>query len=174
MKKLILLMSLSFFIAGIAKSQSTPSADVILKDAYAKAAKENKKVLVIFHASWCGWCRKMDASLNDVSVKGFFDKNYVITHLTIMESDDKKKLENPGALDLKNKWADKVESIPYWVILDKDGKLLGDAQIEPGENVGCPATEKEVKHFTDLLRKTSSITDEQVAAVEKRFRKNDE
>jgi hypothetical protein len=39
--------------------------------------------------------------------------------------------------------------------------------------VGCPATAEEVAHFIKVLKRTSSITAEQIAAVEKRFRKNE-
>lgn len=129
--------------------------------------------MVIFHASWCGWCHKMDTSLNDPSVKSFFDKNYVITHLTIDESPDKKILENPGAKALNEKWGGKDQGIPFWVIMDKDGKVLADSQREPGKNVGCPATTEEVAHFINVLKKTSSITVEEIMAVEKRFRRNE-
>lgn len=80
------------FCSAIIYAQHTPSADVVLKEALSKAAKENKKVLIIFHASWCVWCRRMDSSLADPSVKSFFDRNFVITHLTIMESANKKNL----------------------------------------------------------------------------------
>ncbi|MBK7374589.1 MAG: hypothetical protein IPJ02_03205 [Chitinophagaceae bacterium] len=52
--------------------------------------------MLIFHASWCGWCHKMDTSLNDISVKRFFDDNFVITHITVLESKGKERLENPG------------------------------------------------------------------------------
>jgi thioredoxin-related protein len=69
-----------FMMSG--KGQA-PTADSVLKEACSKAANQQKKVMVIFHASWCGWCQKMDASLNDSSIKPFFDKNFVITHLTI-------------------------------------------------------------------------------------------
>ena len=154
-------------------AQQTPSADAILKEARAKAAKENKKVMVIFHASWCGWCKKMEASLNDPSVKDYFDKSYVITYLTIDESQDKKNLENTGAKDLNKKWGGEDQGIPFWVIMDKDGNILADSQIEPKKNIGCPATAEELAHFIKVLKKTSSINDEQIAAVEKRFRRNE-
>jgi thioredoxin-related protein len=166
----LFLLSLTLALAG--KTQ-TPSADAVLTEARSKAAKENKKLMVIFHASWCGWCHKMDTSLNDPSVKPFFDKNFVVTHLTISESDGKKHLENPGAEALKEKWGGKNQGIPFWVIMDKDGNILADSQREPGKNVGCPASAEEVAHFIKVLKKTTSITNEQIAAVEKRFRRNE-
>jgi thioredoxin-related protein len=173
MKKYLAILALLFLFLVNGNAQKIPSADAVLKEARAKAAKENKKVMVIFHASWCGWCHKMDASLNDPSVKAFFDKNYIITHLTIQESKDKKNLENPGAEELNKKWGGENQGIPFWVIMDKDGTILADSQIEPGKNVGCPATGEEVAHFIKVLKKTSSITNEQIAAVEKRFRRNE-
>lgn len=167
---LVIVLLVSF---QISRAQQTPSADAILKEAYSKASKENKKVMVIFHASWCGWCHKMDASLNDSTVKDFFNKNYVITHLTIQESPDKKNLENPGAQELNNKWGGAEQGLPFWVVLDSKGNVLGDSQIEPGKNVGCPAAKEEVDHFINVLKKTSSITNDEVAKVEKRFRRNE-
>ena len=172
MKKLSLLLIFSLAFAFIGRTQ-TPSADAVLKEARTKAAKENKRVMVIFHASWCVWCHKMDSSMADASVKNFFDKNYVVTHLTVFESKDKKNLENPGAEELNKKWGGENQGIPFWVIMDKDGNILADSQIEPGKNVGCPATEEEVQHFIRVLKKTSSINDQQIAAVEKRFRRNE-
>lgn len=166
-------LTIFFFLFINVKAQQTPSADVVLNETRAKAAKENKKVLVIFHASWCVWCRKMDSSLNDETVKHFFHKNYIITHLTILESNEKKNLENAGALAFNKKWGGENQGIPFWVIMDKDGTILADSQIEPGKNVGCPATAEEVTYFIDALKKTSSINDEQIAAVEKRFRRNE-
>jgi thioredoxin-related protein len=172
MKRYFLFLVMFWFVA-FASAQQIPSADVVLKGARARAKKENKKLMVIFHASWCGWCHKMDTALNDPSVKSFFDKNYVVTHLTIDESPDKKNLENAGAKELNEKWGGKDQGIPFWVIMDADGKVLADSQREPGKNVGCPATAEEVAHFIKVLKRTSSITDEEIAAVEKRFRRNE-
>ena len=171
MKKfLISFLTVSFMIS--AKGQ-VPSADSVMKEAYAKAAKQDKKVMVIFHASWCGWCQKMDASLNDPSVKPFFDKSFVITHLTIDEERSKKKLENPGADELNKKWGGEEEGLPFWVILDKDGSMLANSNDPSGENVGCPATAKEVQYFVQVLKKTTSINSQQLSAVIKRFGQNE-
>lgn len=77
------LQSLSLVLAmtvavSVANAQSAKPASEILDAAYKTAAKEKKNVFVIFHASWCVWCHKMDTAMNDASVKAFFDKNYVI------------------------------------------------------------------------------------------------
>lgn len=159
----------------------TPSAEQVLKQAYGQAAKENKNVMVIFHASWCGWCHRMDTSLNDPSVKKFFDDNYIITHLTVLESKDKKELENPGAEALLEKHKGKEQGIPFWLVFDSKGELLADALIPPASNVttakpknsGCPATAEEVEHFIQVLQKTSRMNETQLAAVRKRFRENE-
>lgn len=172
MKKYFFFLLLAVFTIAAGKAQQPPAASDVLKEAYATAAKEHKKVMIIFHASWCGWCRKMDSSLNDASVKDFFDKNYVIRHLTILESKGKEALESPGALELNKKWGGENQGLPYWVVLDKNGKILGDSQRIPSENVGCPAQPEEVAHFITVLKKSSSIADAQVSLVEKRFLKN--
>ena len=143
------------------------------------AAKENKNVFIIFHASWCGWCHKMDSAINDKSCKVFFSKNYVIRHLVVDESKDKKDLENPGADELRTKYHGDDEGIPFWLIFDKDGNLLADSQMRPkgaspdtkGENIACPATEKEVAYFIEVLKKTSQISEAEQTAVQKRFGK---
>ena len=169
-----------FFMKEIIAQESPKPATEILQEAYQQAATEKKNLFVMFHASWCGWCHKMDSSMNDKTVKDFFDNNYVIKHLTIYESKDKKQLENPGAMDLLRKYNGQDLGIPYWIIFDKTGNWLADSQIRPdgsdfkqrGENVGCPASTEEVNHFMSVLRKTSSLNAEQLTLIQKRFLTN--
>lgn len=174
------IFSIIFLCITITSTAQSPSADKILKEAYQQANKENKNVFIIFHASWCVWCHKMDTSMNDPSCKKFFDDNYIIRHLVVSESKDKKQLENPGAEELKNKYNGEGHGIPFWLIFDKDGKLLADSKMrgvgdgpEKGENAGCPATEKEVAFFIEILRKTSRLGQAELEIISKRFRKND-
>lgn len=177
-----LLFSLTLLLAAVVTKAQEPvqTTKQILNEAYALAAKENKKVFVMFHASWCGWCHKMDKSMNDESCKKYFDDNFVIRHLVVNESPDKKHLENPGAEDLKNLYHGKGQGIPFWLIFDKDGKLLADSKMrkkdeghEAGENSGCPASEEEVDFFISVLKKTTSLNKDELEIIEKQFRKNE-
>lgn len=167
--------------ASLIEAKNAPaSASDIMKEAYQTAAKEHKNVFIIFHASWCGWCHRMDTSLNDPACKKFFNDNYVIRHLVVDESKDKKDLENPGASDMRDKYYGKDQGIPFWLILDKDGKLLADSKMraagegpEKGQNTGCPAAENEVNYFIDVLKKSSKLSDAQAKVIFNRFRENE-
>ena len=179
--KSILLFIGAVSIANIALSQRAPaSAEEIMKEAYTVAKKENKKVMLIFHASWCGWCHKMDTSLNDASIKKYFDDNFVIRHLVVFESKGKENLENPGALEMLTKYKGSDDGIPFWLILDKDENLLADSRmkttangVEKLKNTGCPASKEEVDHFIDVLKRTTSLKEDELEMIRRRFRKNE-
>jgi len=136
--------------------------------------------MVLFHASWCGWCHKLDNSLNDSSCKKFFDDNYVIVHLTVAESDDNKPLENPGAVDIIRNFNAMDAGLPFWLILNKNGTLLANSRMRPkgatldypGDNMGCPATEQQVTAFIKILKETSHLTNSELKIIATRFRKN--
>jgi thioredoxin-related protein len=182
MKLSFLALAIVMQFSIVAKAQSAPpSADDILKEAYQAAAKENKNVFIMFHASWCGWCHRMDNSMKDEICRKFFEDNFVIRHLVVDESDDKKNLENPGAVELRRKYYGDGQGIPFWLLFDKDGKLLADSKIrvegagpETGNNTGCPASEKEVEYFIAVLQKTTSLNSTQLEIIRKRFRQNEQ
>lgn len=177
MKKLLFSVSLFLLTASLFAQQKVAPAKEILQAAYKKATAENKNILLIFHASWCGWCHKMDSSINDPLCKKFFTDNYIITHLVVHESGGKKQLENTGAGELLKQYKALDSGIPFWVILDKKGKLLQDSFIknENGDTgiIGCPATEAEVNAFIKTLQQSSHLTDKELAIIYAAFRKNE-
>ena len=174
---LLLALSLQNAIA-----QSIPApAEEVLSAAVAKAAKENKSVLAIFHASWCGWCHKMTASLNDPTIKPYFDKNYVIADFTVYESKGKESLENPGAADLLKKYNNADQGLPTWLVFDNKKNLIADSQIRPqgaalttkGQNAGCPAAPEEILHFINCLEMSSPLNTKELAEIAAVFQKNE-
>lgn len=186
MKKQLLLALVLIFAArvtGFAQEPAPtemPSTESVMTKAYAQATKEHKNVMVIFHASWCGWCKKMEASMNEPELKKFFDDNYVIARLDVMENKGKENLENPGALAFMTKYKGEKSGLPFWFVADAKGNKLADSQIRPegasldtyGENVGCPAQENEVAFFAKILKNTSKLNDKQIAMISERFAKN--
>lgn len=146
-----------FLLGTISKINAQEKASVILEKAMTQAKKENKKVFVMYHASWCSWCKLMEKNMNVPLIKPFFDRSYVTVFLTVNERGDKKNLDNPGALDMLKKSKAENSGIPFWQIFDTDGKLLADAFDSKGQNLGCPSTQEEVAEFTYKLKKTSDL-----------------
>jgi len=119
----------------------------------------------------------MEASLNDPSCKKMFDDNYVIAYRDVQESPGKENLQNPGAMDvLKNYNADKA-GLPFWLVPDATGAPLANSEMKPAgaklpkpeDNVGCPAADNEVAYFTNILKATSNLNDNDLAVIQKRF-----
>lgn len=160
-----------FFLLGsiaVANAQAEDTS-VLLQKAYKQAKKENKKVFVMFHASWCSWCKKMEKNMQAETTKKLFDDNYVFVFLTVQERPDSKDLENPGAAELLAKYKADKQGIPFWVILDAKGKVLENAFNKKRENLGCPATPEEVTEFTAKLKKTSKLKEKDLAAIAEVF-----
>lgn len=157
------------------RAQTPPAADDVVKEACAQAEKAHKKVFIIFHASWCGWCHKMDTAMNDAACKKAFTDNYEIRHITVLENGPNKAQENPGGADLLAKYHGDQEGIPFWLILNANGELLGDSRMKSPtgklSNVGCPAQPEEVDYFVGLLEKTSKMKRGELEAVRTRFGK---
>ncbi|HWZ04555.1 MAG TPA: thioredoxin family protein [Mucilaginibacter sp.] len=172
------LFVLIMLINSVALAQpAPPPVETVLSDAYAQAAKENKKVILIFHASWCGWCRRMEALINDPSCKKIFDDNYVIARLDVLERKGNENLENPGSLDVLKKYKADQLGLPFWLVLDANGNILASSLMKPDnsteakaeDNVGCPSNDKEVAYFTKLLKSTSNLSDEDLTVIYKTF-----
>ena len=86
----VLILSFIFIPFSILGQTAKPdSAQTIIKIATAKAKSSKKNVLVIFHASWCKWCERLETALNDPEIKALMDKNYIVAMLDVKERGDK-------------------------------------------------------------------------------------
>lgn len=145
------------------------SATTIMEKALTQAKAENKNVFVKYSASWCGWCKKMEAQMKSDELKKFFEDNYVIVQIVAKESAKNKHLENPGSNELMATQGGEKAGLPFWVILDKNGKLIEDSFDSKGSNLGCPASGDEVPEFIAKLKKTSKLNDVQLGKIAEVF-----
>jgi hypothetical protein len=178
MKKIALHILALFLFALSAQAQPNPPAGKIMANAYRQATKENKNIFLIFHASWCSWCHKMDDAMSDKKCKPFFDSSYVVVHLTVRETDEKKN--TPGAEAYLNRFHGDSAGLPFWVVTNNRGVWLGDSYMRKegqtkdsvGVNIGCPSEANEVAAFCEVLKATSKMTDKQLSIIATRFKKN--
>ena len=137
-------------------SNPKPSAQELLTAAAKTAKAQNKSIMVHFSASWCGWCKRLDAFLNAPDVGKLMADNYVLLELVVQESREKKALENPGAAEVMKEMGAADAGLPYYFFLDKDGKKIGDSLVMPGgTGIGHPANAEEIKAFVGLLERTA-------------------
>ena len=148
--------SLMLFVLFLRQNPSTPTAQSIIDRALETAKAGNKTVFVHFGASWCTWCKQLDAMLVSPEVGKLIDDHFVLVNLTVQESDDKKSLENPGAQEIMDKNGAGKAGVPYYLFLDRAGKKIVDSLAMPkGGNIGYPATPEEIKTFEGLLPKAA-------------------
>jgi thioredoxin 1 len=88
-----------------------------IKEALQKAAKEHKRVLVVFGANWCYDCHVLDLAFHRPDIAPLLNANYEVVHVDIGEGEKNQDLMQQYEVP-KNK------GIPALAVLDSDGKLL--------------------------------------------------
>jgi thioredoxin-related protein len=165
---LALLLAVLFVVP--ARAGRPQQANEILKTALTEASSAHKNVFVIFHATWCSWCKRLDAALTDPEVRKIIDENYVVTHLDVLERGEKAQtVENPGGQDIMKKLGGEKSGLPFYAVLDSAGEKLADSNVMPGKmNIGFPGTGEEIAAFEKILKDTAPrMTAEQRAIVAK-------
>ena len=135
MKYFVPILGAICLVASIAFAEA-PTADQVLAPAKAKAAAEHKAIFLHFGASWCGWCKRLDAFLDRPDIKPVFEKYFIPVKLVVQENDKNKALENPGA-DALLKQLGGPSGLPYSAFLDAKGALIVNSKRD-GENIGYP------------------------------------
>lgn len=171
--KLLLISALLLSLAGSALADAPAAAPTLLANAVKTAKAEHKGVLVLFHASWCGWCKQLDKTMETPEFKSVLDKDFVIVRVTVLENDAHKADENPGGLDLMKQMGGDNAGLPYYTVVDGDGKTVADSKVVAAgsngkaSNMGYPTEPNELSHFISMLKAGApQITDEETAAMQ--------
>jgi len=177
LRKSISILLVFLFTVTLLFGQDTKpqTADSILKASYKEAKASDKNVFLIFHASWCGWCKRLDKAMQSDELKKIFEDNYIITHLDVGERGDKiKELENPGGKEIMAKLGGEKSGLPFYVFLDANGEKLSDSNVMPeNQNIGYPGSAEEIEAFGKLLKaSTKKMSETQFTAVIDYLKKN--
>jgi thioredoxin-related protein len=168
-RKPALFFILAFFTVAIQAQDWKPqNADIILKSALQQAKAGNKNVMIIFHASWCGWCARLEKVIESPELKNIFNNNWAIARIDVMERKGKiDSLENPGGKALMKKYGGEKAGLPFYVFVDGKGRKITSSLAMPDKsNIGYPGANEEIDIFGKVLKSASKkITDKQIAEI---------
>jgi thioredoxin-related protein len=103
-----------------------------LPKAQAKAKEENKLVMLDFTGSdWCGWCIKLNKEVfSQPAFADYAGKNLVLVEVDFPRSKPQSKELRKANEALQDKY--KVEGYPTIIVLNSDGKKVGELGYQPG------------------------------------------
>jgi thioredoxin 1 len=96
---------------------SSIDAHTEIKQALSGAAKEHKRVLVLFGANWCYDCHVLDLAFQRADISAVLKRDYKVVHVDVGEGDKNQDLMSEYDVPMKR-------GIPAAAILDGNGKLL--------------------------------------------------
>ncbi|QDT88485.1 hypothetical protein [Gimesia algae] len=129
------------------KANQIPPKDAReLLDAALKQAKEqHKRVIVQETATWCGPCRLLSQFLDREREQWQRDYIWIKMDHRWTGADEIMKTMRGGAQG----------GIPWWAILDQDGKVMATSNNDEGDNIGFPSTRSDLAHVRNMLEKTA-------------------
>jgi thioredoxin-related protein len=103
-----------------------------LPKAEEQAKAEKKIVMLDFTGSdWCGWCIKLNKEVfSQPEFADYAKKNLVLVEVDFPRSKPQTEAQKEANAALQTKYS--VEGYPTIVVLDANGKKLGELGYEPG------------------------------------------
>jgi len=105
-----------------------------IAEALARAAKTNRRVLLIFGGNWCYDCHVLDAAFHSKEIAPTVEKNYVVVHIDIGEYDKNLDLAEKYDVPLK-------KGVPAAAVLKGDGTLVVSQKNQEFEKARSMTTE---------------------------------
>jgi hypothetical protein len=113
-----------------------------ISEALASAAKDRKRVILVFGANWCYDCHVLDATFHSKAIAPLVNENYHVVHVNVGDEDKNLDLAEKYGVPLK-------KGIPGLAVLDPDGKVVYSQKEGEFEN----STRFSAADVTAFLRK---------------------
>ena len=103
-----------------------------LPKAQEQAKAEKKLVMLDFTGSdWCGWCIKLNKEVfSQPEFSDYAKKNLVLVEVDFPRNKPQSEAQKKANTDLQAKYS--VEGYPTIIVLDSNGKKVGELNYEPG------------------------------------------
>lgn len=88
-----------------------------ISTALAAAAKQHKRVILVFGGNWCYDCHVLDTTFRSPTFAPIVNANYIVIHINVGNYDANLDLADKYQIPLK-------KGVPSLAILDPDGKLV--------------------------------------------------
>ena len=76
-------LSLCAFAADAPVYDESVDAQAQVSQALAKAKADNKQLMIVFGANWCGDCKMLDGEFKKPAMKALLDANYVVVKVDV-------------------------------------------------------------------------------------------
>lgn len=152
-------------LAFLKQWQADPlDAREVLKAALTTARESDKRVFLHFGAPWCVWCRRLEAFIGRDEIAKLLAVDYVDVKI------DEDRMT--GGKDVEKEVREDGGGIPWYAILDADGKVLATADGPQG-NVGFPVADDEIAYFISTIDKTHrKLSGEQIQTLKDALTEN--
>jgi hypothetical protein len=150
-------------VRGFVASHMPPSLDArqMLSDALAAAKRDNKRVWVQETGTYCGPCHLLTRYL--MRNRETLERQFVFLHIDSLRMEHGDEVTKPYHRT-------PYQGIPWIVVLDSDGKALGDSEGPQSDNFGYPSSPAGVDRFFKLIADTApSLTAEELATLRADF-----
>jgi hypothetical protein len=146
----------TLFRAASRTARLAPAAIIIERAVHASQVTR-KPVFGLFDASWSPSCKRFEALISHPNFCKVLEANYVFVKLRVLERIDARgHIEHPGTEELLMKWSGLNAGLPYYVILNDNGRVIADSRaMSNGMNIGCPGTPEEIAAFECLLKRSA-------------------